>query len=115
MNFCNPKPLLYIPIVGVRRRVIITKGSDDIRQFTVLPADKDVASPGVAINNTLHTVRVVTLTRCVNGKSKAFCQRKNRVVWALLRAIWAELVICSVTHGFCSSFLTHMESRNSNI
>lgn len=76
-----------IPIVGVRRRIIVAKGSNDISQFIVLPADKDVASSSVAINNTLHTIRIVTLTRSVNGKSETLCQRKNCVVWALLRAI----------------------------
>lgn len=71
----------------VRRRIRITQGSDDIRQALVLPAQQDVAATIVVVDDVCHAVCIVALARRVNGDAEVICERLDRVVGALLRAI----------------------------
>jgi len=74
---------MHLPVIRVVRCILITKRLDDVGQSVVLPADQNVTSPLVALDNIFDAIRIVTVTARINGKTKILRQRLYRVVRTL--------------------------------
>jgi hypothetical protein len=74
-------------IIRITWRIGITQLFNNVRQSFVLPADEDVARPGIVINDFLDAFRIVAATRGVDCQAQVLGERFDGLVGPVSGAI----------------------------
>jgi hypothetical protein len=77
----------HLLIIRVIWRITITQLFSNIGQLTVLPADQNVAIPGVGLDSLLHTLGVGFGARGINGEAELISEGQDSKVGAVTLSI----------------------------